>query len=379
MGQKNAKGSVSISKSENRIRLRWRFKGKRYSINLFQFSKANLIEARKIAIVIESDMLHGTFDLRLVKYKTNSHQFSEERVERSAMVDQFNYWATYYKNIDLRTNSHYVATSNMLKRWGNISSEQIFSRLALATLSPGTYNKRLRILQDFFGWALREKIVSHNPLQDVKPRKVSKKAVVQRQPFTEQEIQRVLNAFKNDTYSKHPCYRHSYYYPFMYFFFSTGVRNAEAVGLRVSHLDFDKGLVTISEVLARTLSGTHASARIRKETKNGKIRQIPMSEGLKEVLQKCVGGKGVDELVFQSHKGFAIDDRMFQRRVFKPILKELGLEDRDLYACRHTFGSRCIEAGLTPVMTAFLMGNNPETALRNYTHQISLPKELPKI
>jgi integrase len=30
-------------------------------------------------------------------------------------------------------------------------------------------------------------------------------------------------------------------------------------------------------------------------------------------------------------------------------------------------------------MTAFLMGNNPETALRNYTHQITIPKELPNI
>jgi integrase len=75
----------------------------------------------------------------------------------------------------------------------------------------------------------------------------------------------------------------------------------------------------------------------------------------------------------------AIDDRMFQNRVFKIVLKELKIRERDLYACRHTFGSRCIEAGMTPVMTAFLMGNNPETALRNYTHQISLPDSLPKI
>jgi integrase len=61
------------------------------------------------------------------------------------------------------------------------------------------------------------------------------------------------------------------------------------------------------------------------------------------------------------------------------VLKELKLEERVLYACRHTFGSRCIHEGLTPVMTAFLMGNNPETALRNYTHLIELPKGLPSI
>jgi hypothetical protein len=26
-----------------------------------------------------------------------------------------------------------------------------------------------------------------------------------------------------------------------------------------------------------------------------------------------------------------------------------------------------------------LMGNNPETALRNYTHQITIPRDLPNI
>jgi integrase len=30
-------------------------------------------------------------------------------------------------------------------------------------------------------------------------------------------------------------------------------------------------------------------------------------------------------------------------------------------------------------MTAFLMGNNPETALKRYTHQINIPKDLPDI
>ena len=63
----------------------------------------------------------------------------------------------------------------------------------------------------------------------------------------------------------------------------------------------------------------------------------------------------------------------------KKILKDLEIEERVLYACRHTFGSRCIDSGITPIMTAFLMGNNPETALKNYTHQINLPKDLPII
>jgi len=64
---------------------------------------------------------------------------------------------------------------------------------------------------------------------------------------------------------------------------------------------------------------------------------------------------------------------------FKKVLLSLGIDERVLYACRHTFGSRCIDEGVSPVMTAFLMGNNPETTLRNYTHQLNIPDNLPVI
>jgi integrase len=104
-----------------------------------------------------------------------------------------------------------------------------------------------------------------------------------------------------------------------------------------------------------------------------------MTEDLKELLITNIPGKHPDDLVFQSYSGGAIDDKMFQRRVFSVVLKKLNIPHRVLYACRHTFASRCIDQGITPVMTAFLMGNNPETALRNYTHQVSLPEKLPII
>ncbi len=61
MGQKNAKGSVSIYNASGRIRLRWRCQKKRYSLNLFLFNKANLLQAKKIALQIEHDLLADSF------------------------------------------------------------------------------------------------------------------------------------------------------------------------------------------------------------------------------------------------------------------------------------------------------------------------------
>ncbi len=377
MGIKNPKGTVTIENFRERIRLRWRYQTKRYSLSLHSYNKMNLLEARKTAIQIEQDMVRNEFDHTLKKYKVE--QDVPEPIIKS-IVGYFEEWVSDYKQMDCNKNSDYFYIRNTIRKWGDFKEADLLPKLNMEAFSPKTYNNRLSILRAFAGWLVKQKIWITNPLEDVNSKKVKKTEKPDRKPFTESEISAILGAFKNDTYCpKSSRYTHSHYYPFIYFVFKTGVRNSEAIGLRVGSLDLVNNIVHIKEALARTVNGTHASARVRKETKNGKERMLPLTRDMLEVLKPFIVGKQPDDLVFQSFNGLAIDDRMFQRRIFKPILKHLNIEDRVLYACRHTFGSRCIDAGITPVMTAFLMGNNPETALRNYTHQINIPKELPNI
>jgi integrase len=269
---------------------------------------------------------------------------------------------------------------NTLRKWGAFDQDTILTRLNNETFGAKTYNNRLGILKNFSKWLVKQGVWSVDPMEEVSRKRVKKTIKPQRAPFSLEEISAILGAFKENTYcSRASRYPHSFYYPFIYFLFKTGVRPAEAIGLRVGSVDLVQRIIHIKEVLARTVRGTNQGVRVRKETKNGKMRMIPLTDDLQEVIKPLLEGREVDALVFKSFSGRAIDDRMFQRRVFKPILKALGIANRDLYACRHTFGSRCIDQGITPVMTAFLMGNNPETALRNYTHQINLPKDLPAI
>jgi integrase len=377
MGHKNLKGSVSILKHKERIRLRWRYQTERYSLNLGAYIKTNLTHARKIAVQIEQDMLNNQFDFSLSKYK--GEQEAPPKVAKT-MVSYFEEWVTDYKQMSCDKNSDYFYIRNTIKKWGEFKQEDLLSNLNNEAFGSKTYNSRLSILRAFAAWLVKQSIWSLNPLEDVSSKKIKKSVKEDRMPFSEAEITSILKAFKENTFSpKSSRYTHAHYYPFVYFIFKTGVRNAEAIGLRVSSIDINKRVVHIKEVLARTVNGTHAAARIRKETKNGKVRKLPLTDDLLDVLNPLLNDKQADDLVFQSFTGTCIDDRMFQRRVFKPILKALKIEERVLYACRHTFGSRCIDIGLTPVMTAFLMGNNPETALRNYTHLINLPKDLPKI
>ncbi len=380
MGHKSSKGEISITNYKDRIRLRWRYENKRYSLSLSAWKQLNILQAKKIAIEIEQDILTGSFDHTLKKYAGKKTIDNKNLQGRQTFTLLFEHWTKSYKQMDCEIHTNYNSTRNMIRKWGNVSAGNLLNKLNKETFCANTYNRRLTILKNFVSWMVIQGIWENNPLAQVHSKKSRKGKLVKREPFTDIEIKLILEALKNNTYcSAYANTKHSFYYPFLYFLFKTGVRNAEAIGLRVGSIDHKRKVIHINEVLARSLKSTSSVARIRKETKNGKERVLPLTTDLKNLLTPLIKGKQKDDLVFSSPTGKAIDDNNFQKRVFKKVLKELGIPERVLYACRHTFGSRCIDQGITPVMTAFLMGNNPETALRRYTHQINLPKDLPSI
>lgn len=380
LGQKSAKGTVSVTNFEGRIRLRWRYQGKRYSLSLAVWNQLNLLQAQKTAIQIEQDMITASFDTTLVRYggKQSAPVRSVSRGQDFTAL--FEDWTKSYKQMDCEVHTNYNSTRNMVRKWGKVTQDNLLYKLNKETFCASTYNRRLTILKSFADWLVLQSLWENNPLKQVQAKKVKRSMQEKREPFTENEIKLILDAFRTDRFcpASSPT-RHSYYYPFLYFLFKTGVRNAEAIGLRAGSIDSKKKLIHIREVLARSLKSSSSATRTRKETKNGKERVLPLTDDLRKVLAPQLKGKHKDDLVFPSPTGKAIDDHNFQRRIFKKVLKELDIPERVLYAARHTFGSRCIDQGITPVMTAFLMGNNPETALRRYTHQINLPKDLPLI
>jgi integrase len=377
MGQKNSKGVVSIINAKGRIRLRWRYQAIRHSLSLGAYTKSNLIQARIVALKIEQDILLNNFDKTLFKY---TGKVVSKTSNNKSVVCLFEEWVKEYKQMDCEIHTNYNATRNMLKKWNQVSQNNIVKKFNAETFCSSTYNRRLTILKSFVNWLITQKMWDFNPLLSVNNKRNKTIKNPNRIPFKEDEIRRILDAFKQNTAcSSYSNCKHSHYYPFIYFIFKTGCRPSEAVGLRVSSVNLENQTITIKEVLARTIKHTSALQRIRKETKNGKIRVLPLTEDLKAVLTPVLINKHPDDLVFLSPKGKAIDDKNFQARVFKQVLKKLAISHRVLYACRHTFGSRCIDGGLSPVMTAFLMGNSPEVALKNYTHQMHLPKTLPEI
>lgn len=67
---KTPKGEISITNSRDRIRLRWRFEGERYSLNLpFTYHDANYHHANIKVAEIKLDIMKGCFDTTLQKYE----------------------------------------------------------------------------------------------------------------------------------------------------------------------------------------------------------------------------------------------------------------------------------------------------------------------
>jgi integrase len=285
LGHKSPKGAVSITNYKNRIRLRWRYQGKRYSLSLGPYDKVNLKAAKKVVMKIELDMADEHFDHTLVKYGGKAIATHNEPVLPTTIVAFFEKWVKEYKQMDCDKDHDYFHLRNKLQKWGQFGPDDMLSRHNEEKSSPKTYNKRLSILKLFASWMYKQGIWAINPFDGVSRRKVKKTEKQDRVPFTEDEIRLILDAIKNDRFCPASSrYNHSFYYSFLYFIFKTGVRNAEAVGIRVGSLDFKNKTITIKETLARTVKGTHAAARIRKETKNGKVRMLPLSDDLKEVL-----------------------------------------------------------------------------------------------
>lgn len=176
-------------------------------------------------------MADNKFDHTLIRYNGKTETVPQQE---ETMVQHFEEWTTTYKQMNCEVNIDYHSLRNTLKNWGKFDEETILPKLNKEVFSPKTYNSRLSMLRSFVTRLVKQGIWEYNPLEDVNSKRVKKVVNNARKPFTEDEIKRILDAFKNDTFCpKSSRYSHSHYYPFIYFIFKTGVRNAEAIGLRV--------------------------------------------------------------------------------------------------------------------------------------------------
>jgi integrase len=219
---------------------------------------------------------------------------------------------------------------------------------AQRSMSPKRINGILGPLRQILNEAAeRHGFVS--PTATLKPLKTRKSDV---EPFTLDQVQQILASVRTD-------YRD--YFTVRFF---TGMRTGEAHGLKWKWVDFDKRLIMVRE--------TFVLGEDEYTKTDGSQRDIQMTQVVFEALQRqwLATGK-VSEYVFCTRTGQPLDNTNFNDRVWKPLLRHLGLPLRRPYQMRHTTATLWLASGEAPEWIARQLGHaSTEMLFRVYSRYV---------
>ena len=157
----------------------------------------------------------------------------------------------------------------------------------------------------------------------------------------------------------------------IYLSLQTGLRIGEVCALRWSDVDLAGAVIHIRWTIARVRAGKNEACgktKLIRDTPKTKAsaRDIPISEHVMEVL-RAVQGKSSSEYVISATPDF-VSPRTFEYR-FHKLLEKNGIPGINYHALRHTFATRCIEAGVDVKSLSELLGHsNAAVTLNTYVH-----------
>jgi integrase len=156
----------------------------------------------------------------------------------------------------------------------------------------------------------------------------------------------------------------SYYYPVYYTAVSTGLRQAELLGLRWRDIDLDMLSISVSQVLYK-----RGGICVFKEPKTAHSRRrVAMTPKLalylreykaeRERLYRELGKPlTLDDLVFTSIEGKSLDPSVLSHN-FAKIAKQAGLGNVRFHDLRHTFASLMLLRGAKPKVISEALGHS---------------------
>ena len=155
-----------------------------------------------------------------------------------------------------------------------------------------------------------------------------------------------------------------------------GVLVALYTGLRVGELcalkweDIGKGSITVRRTMQRLKKEGADSTELHIGTPKTKtsLRTIPIPSFLQELIEPFRKPELAVSYLLASMPNEVIEPRNMQYR-FSRYLKEAGIEKANFHALRHTFATRCVEAGFEIKSLSEVLGHaNVQTTLNKYVH-----------
>ena len=152
----------------------------------------------------------------------------------------------------------------------------------------------------------------------------------------------------------------------------TGLRFAEALGITLNDVDFDKKTVTINKTLdyKKHREGTRSFV----PTKNKySVRTIVVDDAVLYMLWKNAKGADTDESIFYKIKGFQFNSTLNNK--LKRACRKAGVPEITLHSLRHEHATYLVSQGISSMAVAERLGHADDSFTRAvYIHRLETEK-----
>ena len=267
-----------------------------------------------------------------------------------------NYTERYRHNIEP------VIGTKMLSAVNSIHCQSIMNRMADQGYRTTTIYQTRIALYNMLDYAFLNDVIMKNPCSKVVKSDIGK-ASRKKEALTRDTQRTFCRTVEGNAYE---CqYR---------FLLQTGLRTGELVGLKWSDVDWDERTLTIN----RSMEYRHSTKEWRvgePKSKSG-YRTIPLTDEAIEILRlQKKKNKSItvvplewSEYIFLCRKGTPVKNSTYDTMLFK-LCDKAGIQRFSMHVLRHTFATRCIEAGMKPKTLQTILGHsNIGITMNLYVH-----------
>lgn len=327
-------------------------------------------------------------DVRKKRLQALAVDFSRKAIREEMTLDQWYYrWLEVYKRHSLRQDSlcYYknVYEKNIEVELGNVKLTDITKSMIQDVIKKAhdkgygyeRQNKIRIMLSDMFDRAIEDDLLLKNPAKGV--RTISKKSVAAE--FLTQEEQREFCIACSGTFYENAFMTQ----------LNTGLRPGELYGLKEEDIDFDGGIIRVRRTLVYQKYEEDTGKTFHEEEPKTpqSIRDVPMNSECRKFLQRQVCQKRVVasnnpdrtcHYLFVTGRNSPLNASIYNDAIKRIVtdmnamrIKEEQLPYFSAHCFRHTFATRCFEAGVdAKVVQKFLGHASIKMTMDLYTHVV---------
>lgn len=196
---------------------------------------------------------------------------------------------------------------------------------------------------------ITDNIMENHEIRRPKSNKPTKKV----RGLTEEEQKLFTEALEN-----YPIPKHGQHYKRQLLIeLYTGMRMGEINALAPEDIDFNRSLIHVHKTVS---TGLNNRSFISDTTKtDAGNRYVPINNLVKSILEESVGDmkSNPEGLIFYNHRRGSIINTSQVNSYFNRVAEKAGIDITGQHSLRHTFATRCIEAGITPVVLKTWLGH----------------------